>query len=295
MPHTHTRIFRVRFYECDAYGHLNNANYLRYMQEAAFDASADAGFDFARYEELGHNWLVRESEIEYLRPLGYDDRVAVKTWVSDFRRASSRRRYEFTHLESGELVARAYTDWVYLDTKTLRPATVPQEMARAFFPEGVPETFPPREPFPSASPPPAGVFKMRRKVAWRDLDSMQHVNNAVYLEYIEECGMQAIAAHRWPWTRMAEQGFAIFIRKQQIRYRQPALMDDELEISTWASNVRRSTATRHYTIHRVADGTLLGEVHSLGVWVDLETGQPIRIPEQLLADFAPNITESVAE
>ena len=50
MPLVHTRNFRVRHYECDAYGHLNNANYLRYMQEAAFDASAAAGYGMLRYE-----------------------------------------------------------------------------------------------------------------------------------------------------------------------------------------------------------------------------------------------------
>ena len=55
MPLTHTRTFRVRHYECDAYGHLNNANYLRYMQETAFDASAAAGYDLERYNKLGHH------------------------------------------------------------------------------------------------------------------------------------------------------------------------------------------------------------------------------------------------
>ena len=43
----HERAFRVRQYECDPYGHVNHANYLRYMQEAAFDASAAVGYDFA--------------------------------------------------------------------------------------------------------------------------------------------------------------------------------------------------------------------------------------------------------
>ena len=37
MPLTHVRSFRVRHYECDAFGHLNNTNYVRYMQETAFD------------------------------------------------------------------------------------------------------------------------------------------------------------------------------------------------------------------------------------------------------------------
>ena len=101
--------------------------------------------------------------------------------------------------------------------------------------------------------------------------------------------MQVISAHKWPVTRMIEEGFAIFIRRNQIQYQQPALLDDELVLSTWASNVRRSTATRHYVIQSKSDGTEMATVHSKGVWVNLNTGKPIRIPKEFLADFSPNI------
>ena len=63
------RVFRVRHYECDLYGHVNNANYVRYMQEAAFDASAAVGYDEARYHAMGTMWLVHSTDIEYLNPL----------------------------------------------------------------------------------------------------------------------------------------------------------------------------------------------------------------------------------
>ncbi|MBZ0277150.1 MAG: thioesterase family protein, partial [Anaerolineae bacterium] len=79
-PLTHTTTFHVRHYECDAYGHLNNANYIRYMEEAAFEASAAAGYPKARYEGMGFIWLARETEIEYLNAVHYGDRVEVKTW-----------------------------------------------------------------------------------------------------------------------------------------------------------------------------------------------------------------------
>jgi acyl-CoA thioester hydrolase len=88
---------------------------------------------------------------------------------------------------------------------------------------------------------------------------------------------------------MLNHGFAIFIRQHQIQYLQPAILGDKLTISTWASNVRRSTATRHYLIQRKSDGQKLAVVHSKSVWVDLETGQPIRIPKNLLVDFSNNI------
>lgn len=289
MSLTHTRTFRIRHYECDSYGHLNNTNYVRFMQETAFDASAAAGYDLNRYNELGTLWLVRGTQIEYLRPLYYNESLEVKTWVSDFRRVSSRRMYEFRLAGTDELVARGHTDWVYLDAASNRLVTVPAEMAAAFFPDGLPESFQPREPFPIAPPPPEGVFKMRRRVEWHDIDMAQHVNNAMYLTYVEECGMQVIAAHGWPVTRMMNAGFAILLRQHQIQYLQPAFLEDELEIATWASNIKRSTATRHYTITRVSDGALLVQMDTLGVWVNLESGRPIRIPSDFIADFAPNI------
>jgi acyl-CoA thioester hydrolase len=289
LPHTHTRNFRIRHYECDAFGHLNNTNYLRYMQETAFDASAAVGYDRERYNELGHHWLIRETDIEYLKPARYGDTVAVKTWVIDFHRVRSRRAYEFTDQCSGELVARAVTDWVYLKNGSTRPATIPDEITDAFFPEGPPTSSPRREKFPVAPPPPPGKFEMNLRVAWQDIDSAQHVNNAVYLSYVEECGMQVIAAHGWPVTRMLNENFAILIRKHQIQYRQPAILDDDLVLSTWVSDVHHSNATRHYLIQRKSDGAQLALVHSLGVWVNLENGRPIRIPKTLLSDFAANI------
>jgi len=52
MPATHIATFAVRHYECDAYGHLNNANYIHYMEEAAFQASTAVGYSKARYEAM---------------------------------------------------------------------------------------------------------------------------------------------------------------------------------------------------------------------------------------------------
>lgn len=291
MPLTHTREFRVRHYECDAFGNLNNANYLRYMQEATFDASAAAGYDQHRYEELGKYWLIRETDIEFLKPAQYGDTIKVKTWVIDFRRVRSRRAYEFVRKGSNEIVAKAVTDWVYLESDSGKPATIPDEIITGFFPEGPPVDNPHREKFPVAPHPPAGEFEMQLRVAWQDIDAVQHVNNAIYLNYIDECGMQVIAAHGWPITRMLEEGNAILIRRHQIQYRQPSMLNDELVISTWASNFRRSTATRHYHIKRKSDDATIAFVHSLGVWVNLTTGHPHRFPDKFLEDFVPNMVK----
>ena len=283
------RTFRVRHYECDAYGHVNHANYLRYMQESAFDASAAVGYDTVRYESMNRFWLVRETDITYLRPLAYGDLVTVRTWVMDFRRVRSRRAYELRFAATGEPVAQAHTDWIYLDRVAKRPTSIPAEMVAAFLPDGPPDDAPPREPFPKSPEPPPDVFTMRRSVEWRDIDGAQHVNNATYVAYLEECAVQVAQAYGWPMARMIEARFGIVARRYRIEYRLPALMGDELELSTWVSDVKRATAIRHYTIKRVADGQLLARAHVLWVWVDLDAGRPIRIPANFLDDFSENI------
>lgn len=293
MPSTHVRSFRIRHYECDAYGHVNHANYVRYMQEAAFDASAAVGYDFARYHAMDRLWLVRETEIEYLRPLRYGDSVEIKTWVLDFRRIRSRRGYEFRHAASGELVARASTDWVFLERSTGRPTTIPHDMMAAFFPEGLPSPAPPRERFPAMMPPP-GAFRHQRRVEWRDLDPAGHANNAVYLSYLEDCGLQAVAAHGWPVARMEAEGFAIIARRHRVEYQQPALLNDELEVITWLASPKDAAIVRYTLVTRPADGAPVARMHTNHVCVSLETGKPMAIPSAFLTDLAPTIVYSEA-
>lgn len=287
MPLTHTRTFRVRHYECDAYGHLNNATYLRYMQETAFDASAAAGFGLERYRALGRLWVIHETEIEYRRPLAYNDEVAVTTWVADFGRVRSRRLYEFRRAGTGDLAARAATDWAFLDARSGRPAPIPPELTAAFFPEGAP---PParRDPFPAPPPPPPGVFRVRRRVEWRDVDAAGHVNNANYLAYVGEAGFDVCAAAGWTEARMAAANLGILARRHRLEYRRQAVFGDELEIATWAYALRPASAMRHYAITRVADGEPVARVNTQYVWVDRTTLRPIRIPAEFVHALAAN-------
>jgi acyl-CoA thioester hydrolase len=291
MPAIFKRTFRIRQYECDAYGHVNHAHYLRYMQEAALDASAAVGYDEAKYAELGTLWLIRETDVEYLHSLRYGDSVEVTTWVGDFRRVRSRRFYELRHTATGELYARANTDWVYLDRALGKPISVPPEMIAAFAPEGDVPDAPPREHFPVAPPPPPGMFTMRRIVEWRDVDAAGHVNNATYLNYMEECGIQHARSANWEVSRMRAEGFAIVARRHRIEYRLQAALGEELTVSTYLSDVRRTSATRHYIIARAEDGALIAQARSQWVFVNIQTGGVMRLNPDYLRDFAASIAE----
>ncbi len=82
----------------------------------------------------------------------------------------------------------------------------------------------------------------------------QHVNNAKRMVYVEDAGVQVCDTQGWPMTRMIEAGFGIVARHHRIEYRQPAIVGVELDIATWAWEMNRATAERHYTNRQAADG-----------------------------------------
>lgn len=291
MPLTHTRTFRVRYHECDSYEHVNNSHYLRYMAETAFDASAAAGYDMEKYDQIGKMWLIRESEVEFLKPLRYDDTFEIKTWVADFRRVQSLRMYEFRLKGSEDLIARGQTNWVFLDTKTRRPTTIPKELKTAFFPEGPPREAPRREPFPTPPPPPSGTVTFKRTVAWSDIDPTGHVNNARYLDFFQEAVMRVMETFNLSNDHHFDDVIGWVVRKARIEYLQQAKVGDTLLISTYLSDVKRASATRHYVIRDGKYQELLTRAYLLFTSIDLSTGRPTRIPAKTMAALAPNISE----
>jgi acyl-CoA thioester hydrolase len=291
MPAVHTEVFKVRHYECDAYGHMNNAVYLRYMQEAGIGAAAALGQDREQLDAMNRTWLPRFTEIEYLYPISAGEMIDVKTWVSGFRRVVSRRMYEFIKRGDERIIARSYTDWVFLDRDRLRPVTIPVEVKATFIPEIVDQPMSPRYKLPEPPPPPEGVFRVRRRAEWQDIDMMQHLNNAAYLDYAMDAGVQLTSAYGWPMSYWMEEGIAFIARRNSIEYLSPAYLDEELEIVTWLYNIRPATVTRHFDIRRVGEDELLARKQTLWVMLNLNTGRPMRIPDSMIKILSPNISE----
>jgi acyl-CoA thioester hydrolase len=128
-----TRSLEVSPDSIDENGHVNNQEYLRWMQDVAVEHSAALGWGMDRYLETGTTWVVRSHFVEYLRPAFQGDVLEASTWVADVQRRRSTRRYAFTRGPDRELVARAETLWVFVDARTGRPIPIPDPI-RADFP-----------------------------------------------------------------------------------------------------------------------------------------------------------------
>lgn len=115
----------------DGQGHVNNVKFVQWMQDAAIrhaDATGCTGATFA----AGATWVVRQHRIEYRRPAFVGERIQVMTWVADFRRAFSQRKYKFVRVADQIVLAEGETDWVFVDVQSGRPRSIPGEIAAMF-------------------------------------------------------------------------------------------------------------------------------------------------------------------
>jgi acyl-CoA thioester hydrolase len=114
----------------DGNRHVNNVAYVQWMQDAAVRHSAVAGCT-AMTQALGATWVVRTHRIEYLSPAFAGDAVTILTWIANFRKVRSLRRYKCIRAADGTVLAQGETDWVFVDATTGRPRAIPDEIKNA--------------------------------------------------------------------------------------------------------------------------------------------------------------------
>ncbi len=115
----------------DGNGHVNNVRFVQWMQDIAIAHAAHNG-GTAAAKASGGTWFVRSHHIDYIGQAFENDHLTVQTWVVDFQRARSRRRFRFLRAGDGVVLARAETEWVFVDGATGKPRAIPPEVSACF-------------------------------------------------------------------------------------------------------------------------------------------------------------------
>ena len=192
---TFTQTFRVRYEECGPGGTVHAAVYMRYVQDLAFAHSAALGYPLRWYETQRLFWLVRRIHLVVHAAARYGDDLHATTQVAGMRRVMARRRNEITRAGDDALVASAIVDWIFTHGGTA-PTRVPDDFASAF--PGFARSIAPL-PLPEVQVPSGSVWSPLR-VRTSDTDAMEHANNAVYVDLLDDAvgragGIAALAAH----------------------------------------------------------------------------------------------------
>ena len=119
----------VRFKDLDAMGHVNNARYLSWVQDAVLSHWRN----IAPPEAVASRaWVALKHEITYRKPAFLDDVVIARTVLESIKGA---RAFYHTVIERGEdVLAEIQSSWCCIDAETLRPARIGEEVSRFFFP-----------------------------------------------------------------------------------------------------------------------------------------------------------------
>lgn len=124
----------------DTNGHVNNVVFVQWMQDIAirhFGSIVPAEI----LKTADALWVVRSHGIEYFLPAFAGERIQILTWVANFSRVRSVRKYKFVRAADGKTLVQGETDWVLIRASTGKPCTIPDTVKNAF--PNLPENFEP--------------------------------------------------------------------------------------------------------------------------------------------------------
>jgi acyl-CoA thioester hydrolase len=126
-------------------------------------------------------------------------------------------------------------------------------------------------------------FQMIVSVLPKDIDEQEHVNNTVYLRWVQD-----VATAHWQAIASAEaqKNIGWVVLRHEIDYKNPAVLDDRIILRTWIGKATRLTFERFTEIRRDSDKQLLSEARTLWCPISTQTARPIRVPPEVRAQFS---------
>jgi acyl-CoA thioester hydrolase len=139
-------------------------------------------------------------------------------------------------------------------------------------------------------------FIHERVAVHAEIDGYGHVNNAVYVSWLDDCAWAHSTARGIPPEVCRRLGRGMAVWRTQINYLQPALEGDHIQVATWpVLNDKRLRIDRRFQIRRAEDGATLLRALIHYVCIDLESGRARRMPPEFTQyAVAPEIAEVLA-
>lgn len=114
-----------------------------------------------------------------------------------------------------------------------------------------------------------------------DIDAYDHVNNAVYVTWLDRAAWAHSAALGLPIERCLELDRGMAVLRSVISYLRPALLGDLIQVGTWLLAAEyKLRARRRFQVRRAADGATLVRAEIDYVCIELSSGRPVRAPPE---------------
>ncbi len=127
----HTSV-RVRTYELDSFGHVNNAQFLHYLEESRSEFLRQMGLSFHDFAAHGVQLVIVEANLRFVSSARYGDEILIRGRCRDVRPASAWIEYHLTDTATGRVIVTAETKGAFIDARTFKPCRAPETFRTAF-------------------------------------------------------------------------------------------------------------------------------------------------------------------
>jgi acyl-CoA thioester hydrolase len=130
---------------------------------------------------------------------------------------------------------------------------------------------------------PPSPFELTIPVEPQDIDELGHVNNVVYLRWVQD-----VAAAHWRALASVEDQARLWwvVVRHEIDYKRPAYLGDRIVAKTWVGAASRSRFERHTELLRAKDHCLLARARTLWCPIDAATGRPASVGPDVRSRFS---------
>jgi acyl-CoA thioester hydrolase len=131
--------------------------------------------------------------------------------------------------------------------------------------------------------PVSSVYAKSLIIPRSSIDENGHVNNVAYVQWMQDIAVEHYSSIGGVTAQGPDATWVV--REHRIEYLLPAFAGEKIEIRTWVENIRRVRSLRKYEFVRNADGKVLVRGETDWVFVELKTGRPLAIPEEVSRVF----------
>jgi medium-chain acyl-[acyl-carrier-protein] hydrolase len=173
-------VFKIRTFDVDFKNSIKLSSIFNFLQEAASNNAEQLKFGYDDLIKDGLFWVLSRAKIHILKYLTLGDEIIIETWPKGTDKLFALR--DFRIYNSGnEIVGKATTAWLLVDSKTMRPVR----------PDFLVENIPHHNIEPAIIETPGRIVETETKaevaekiIAYTDIDINQHVNNVRYVDFV---------------------------------------------------------------------------------------------------------------
>ena len=137
----------------------------------------------------------------------------------------------------------------------------------------------------------SAIFDLEIQVTMDHIDQLGHVNNVVYMQWMQDVATKHIDALGLGLEQYLQLKHAMVAVEHHVQYRKAAFLSEKLILRTWLDDLNALYSSRQYVFYRAADQSVVFVGKTKWACVEIETGRPKRLSPSFTQAYQPLVSD----